>query len=342
MTIPALQKQYQLVRGDAGFKLALNEAPVAPPKDGQILIRMRAASLNRRDIMVRKGVYPVGVDSGLVPLSDGAGEVVAIGNGVTRFKLGDRVAPAFFQDWESGRSSARSAPSSLGGGMHGVLSQYVTLHERGVVAVPAYMSFEDAATLPCAAVTAWSGLMTHGRLQAGDNVLVQGTGGVSIFGLQLAKAAGANVILTSSSDAKLTKARELGAATGINYRSNVDWEKAVRAATKDVGVHHVLEVGGASTLAKSIASLAFGGHIAIIGGLSSFGGDIPAFALVGRTASVTGITVGSRTEFEAMLAFMVRQRIQPVIDKAFEYFNAEAAYEHMESASHFGKIVIRI
>lgn len=342
MTLPALQKQYQLIRGDAGLKLTLTEAPVVTPQDGQILIRMRAASLNRRDIMIQKGFYPVSLASGLVPLSDGAGEIVAVGSGVTRFKVGDRVAPTFFQDWESGRSSSRASPSALGGGTHGVLSEYVTLHEKGAVAIPSYLSFEDAATLPCAAVTAWSGLMTHGQLQSGDRVLVQGTGGVSIFGLQFGKAAGAQVVLTSSSDAKLVKARELGAAASINYRINTDWEKAVRAATQDAGVHHVLEVGGAGTLAKSLASLAYGGHVAIIGGLSSFGGDVPVVALIGKIASVTGIMVGSRSEFEAMLAFMVRHRIQPVIDKTFEFANAEAAYSHMESASHFGKIVIRI
>ncbi len=342
MSIPALQKQYQLIRGESGFKLTVKEAPVAPPKDHQILIRMRAASLNRRDIMVKKGLYPTGRPDWLVPLSDGAGEILAIGNGVQRFKVGDRVAPTFFQDWESGRSSQKSMPSALGGSLDGVLTEYLTLHENGAVAIPAYLSFDEAATLPCAAVTAWSGLVTHGGLQPGDNVLLQGTGGVSIFGLQFAVAARANGIITSSSDAKLTKAKSMGAVAGINYKSNVDWEKPVRAATQDVGVHHVLEVGGAGTLPKSLAALGFGGHVALIGGLSNFGGDIPVFSLIGRNASVTGITVGSRAEFEAMLVFMTKHQIKPVIDKTFEYFNAEAAYEYMDTGNHFGKIVIRI
>jgi NADPH:quinone reductase-like Zn-dependent oxidoreductase len=342
MSVPALQKQYQLIRQESGFKLTLKEAPVAPPQDHQILIRMRAASLNRRDIMVARGMYPTGRPDWLVPLSDGAGEVVATGTNVRRFKVGDRVAPTFFQDWESGRSSPRTMPSSLGGALDGVLSEYVTLHEKGAVALPAYLSFEEAATLPCAAVTAWSALVTRGHMQAGDNVLLQGTGGVSVFGLQFARAAGANGIITSSSDAKLTKAKSLGAVTGINYKTEPDWEKPVRAATQGVGVHHVLEVGGSGTLAKSLATLAFGGHLALIGGLTNFGGDIPVFSLIGRNASVTGITVGSRAEFEAMLGFMVQHRVQPVIDRAFEYFNAEAAYEFMDTGSHFGKIVIRI
>jgi NADPH:quinone reductase-like Zn-dependent oxidoreductase len=342
MSIPALQKQYQLIRAESGFKLTLKEAPVAPPAEHQILIRMRAASLNRRDIMVARGMYPTGRPDWLVPLSDGAGEVVATGSNVKRFKVGDRVAPTFFQDWESGRSSARSMPSSLGGAIDGVLSEYVTLHENGAVALPAYLSYEEAATLPCAALTAWNALMTRGHLLAGDNVLLQGTGGVSIFGLQFARAAGANGIITSSSDAKLTKAKALGAVAGINYVTDPDWAKSVRAATRDVGVHQVLEVGGSGTLAKSLATLAFGGHVALIGGLTNFGGDIPVFSLLGKNASVTGITVGSRAEFEAMLGFMVQHHVQPVIDHAFEYFNAEAAYEYMDTGSHFGKIVIRI
>jgi NADPH:quinone reductase-like Zn-dependent oxidoreductase len=342
MSIPALQKQYQLRRIDKGFKLSLAEAPVAPPKDHQILIRMRAASLNRRDISITRGMYTTAQVEQLVPLSDGAGEVVAIGGQVRRFKIGDRVTPTFFQDWDSGRSSPRSGPSALGGGIDGVLSEYVTLHENGAVRIPGYLSFEQAATLPCAAVTAWSALFTHGRLKAGDSVLVQGTGGVSIFGLQLARAADAQVIITSSSDAKLARARMLGAATGINYRTTPDWEKPVLAATANVGAHHVLEVGGAGTLPKSLASLAYGGNLALIGGLTSFGGDIPTFALIGRNASATGITVGSRTEFDEMLVFMTQHRIEPVIDRTFEFFNAEAAYEYMDTGSHFGKIVIKI
>lgn len=340
----AVQKQYQLVRGKGSFKLVLEDAAVVPPQDHEILIRMRAVSLNRRDLMVATGQYPTSLADRLVPVSDGAGEVVAVGSQAKRFKVGDRVAPTFFQNWDSGRSSHKIGVSTLGNGGEsgGLLSQYVTLHERGAVAVPGYLSFEEAATLPCAALTAWSALFTHGQLRAGDQVLLQGTGGVSIFGLQFARAAGATGIITSSSDAKLARAKAHGAVVGINYKTMPEWEKAVLAATNNLGVQHVVETGGAGTLAQSLASMGFGCHVGLIGGLTAFGGDIPVSALRGRNASATGITVGSRAEFEAMLIFMELYRIQPVIDKSFAFPAAMAAYEYLDTGSHFGKVVIRI
>ena len=342
MDIPNTQQQYELTKPGKAFVLRLNQsASVRRPGDHEVLLRVRATSLNRRDVAIRAGFYPVGNHEALVPLSDGAGEVVAIGPKVKRVALGDRVAANFFQTWLQGRATDKTGASALGGAQHGMLAQYVTLHEDGLVHIPGYLSFEDAASLPCAAVTAWNGLMTRGRLHAGDNVLLQGTGGVSIFGLQFAVAAGAKPVITSSSDDKIARALKMGAVGGVNYKNTPDWEKPLRALTSDVGAHHVLEVGGTGTLAKSLASLAVGGHVALIGGLAGFGGDIPAVALIGKSASASGIFVGSRADFEAMLQFMQHHRIKPVIDHMFEFFDVEAAYAAMDSALHFGKIVIR-
>ena len=341
MDIPNTQQQYELTKPDKAFVLRLNQsAPVRKPGDHEVLIRVRATSLNRRDVAIRAGFYPVGNHDVLVPLSDGAGEVVAIGARVKRFALGDRVVANFFQSWLDGRANDKTGASALGGAQQGMLAQYVTLHEDGLIRIPGYLSLEEAASLPCAAVTAWNGLMTRGRLHAGDNVLLQGTGGVSIFGLQFAVAAGAKPIITSSSDEKIARALKMGSIGGVNYKNTPDWEKPVRELTSG-GVHHVLEVGGTGTLAKSLACLAVGGHVALIGGLAGFGGDIPAVALIGKSASASGIFVGARTDFEAMLQFMQHHRIKPVIDQMFEFFDADAAYAAMNSAQHFGKVVIR-
>lgn len=339
----ATQKQYRLVKSAAGgLELRLMDAPVRQPGANEVLVRVRATSLNRRDVMIVQGQYPIRRQDPVVPLSDGAGEIAAVGPGVTRFEVGDRVATVFFQNWIGGRSTAATAASALGGEIDGMLSQYVTLGEEGLVRLPAHLSFEEGATLPCAAVTAWNGLVTRGRLQAGDYVLLQGTGGVSIFGLQFAAAAGAKPIITSSSDAKLERTRKLGAVGTLNYRTTPEWEKLVRELTGGVGVHHVLEVGGKGTLQRSLAALAPGGHLALIGGLEGYGGDIPSVALIGRNATASGIYVGSRADFEAMNAFIEQHRLKPVVDRVFEFAEAQAAYEYMDSGSHFGKVVIRV
>jgi NADPH:quinone reductase-like Zn-dependent oxidoreductase len=343
MSIPNSQQQYQLEKRTQGFALQRRDgAPIRAPGAREVLVRVRATSLNRRDIGIAKGLYPIGPRETLVPLSDGAGEVVAIGPGTTRFKVGDRVVAIFFQRWIAGRPGAETGPSALGGALDGMLAQYVTLGEDGLVPIPAHLSFEEAACLPCAAVTAWHALVTRGHLQAGDTVLLQGTGGVSVFGLQFAAAAGAKPVVTSSSDEKLERARKLGAVGTINYRATPEWGKAVLAATAGVGAHHILEVGGSGTLPQSLACVAPGGHIALIGGLTGFGGEIPAGALVGRNAGVTGIFVGSRADFERMNAFMTTHAIRPVIDRGFAFEDAQAAYEYMDSGRHFGKIVVRL
>lgn len=343
MTSTERQRRGLLTRQpDGSYRLTIEQAPVSRPSNHEVLVRVRAASLNRRDVYLLKGQYPMPPRPSLVPLSDGAGEVVAVGAGVTRFKAGDRVAATFFQRWLEGRPDAETPSSALGGQLDGMLSEYVCLGEQGLVGIPEGYSYEEAATLPCAAVTAWNGLFTRGRMRAGDNVLLLGTGGVSIFGLQLAAAAGGRPMVTSSSDEKLAHAKKLGATATINYVKTREWSGAVRAATGGVGVHQILEVGGTGTLPQSLASLAPGGHIALIGGLAGFGGDIPAMALLHANATASGIYVGSRANFEAMNDFIEQHRIRPVIDRTYELDDALAAYGRVDAGQHLGKVVIKV
>lgn len=337
------QRQYQLQKtGDAPPVLKLADAPVRQPGEHEVLVRVHATSLNRCDMYVMRGQYRGTMKPNLVPLSDGAGEVVALGAKATRFRKGDRVAAIFFPLWIDGRPRPEYLGSLGGGDVDGMLSQYVTLNENSLVAIPKHLSYEEAATLPCAGVTAWNALVTRGHTRPGDYVLLQGTGGVSILGLQIAVALGAKPVITSSSDEKLARARQLGAVAGINYKTQPEWEKGVREATGGAGVQQVLEVGGKQTLPHSLASVGFGGHIALIGGLSEFGGDIPAYSLMGPNATASGIYVGSRADFEALITFLEKHRFKPVIDKVFEYENAPAAYEYMDSGALFGKVVIRL
>jgi NADPH:quinone reductase-like Zn-dependent oxidoreductase len=338
-----MQRCARLLRqADGTYRLTIGEAPVPEPAAGEVLVRVHAAALNRRDVYVLKGQYPMPPRPSLVPLSDGAGEVVAIGAGVTRFKVADRVAASFFQRWIGGHPDAETLSSALGGQLDGMLCEFRCLSEEGLVGIPEGYSYEEASTLPCAAVTAWNGLVTRGRMRPGDNALLLGTGGVAIFGLQFASAAGGRPIVTSSSDAKLARATALGAAATINYATNPHWSEAVRAATGGVGAHQILEVGGIGTLRESLASLAPGGHLALIGGLSGFGGEIPSMALVHANATASGVYVGSRADFEAMNAFIERHRIRPVIDGVYGLDAAAAAYEHIEAGRHFGKVVIKL
>ncbi len=336
-------RQWQFVPADDGYRLELAEVPRPTAGPNEVLVRVRATSLNRRDLLMLGGRYGRGgVVPGGIPLSDGAGEVIEVGPGVTRFRVGDRVAGIFFERWLDGRRTAEGLQSARGGGPGGMLSEVIVSSEQSLVRIPDYLSFEEAATLPCAAVTAWVGLFKHGNVQAGDYVLLEGTGGVSSFGLLLAAAAGAKPIITSSSDEKLAEARELGAFGTVNYRTNPDWQREVRALTGDHGVDHVLEVGGEDTLPKALEALALDGHIALIGGLSGFGADIPAGALMGLGARATGIYVGSREDFESMNAFLAEHQIRPVIDRVFELEQAPEAFEYMATGSFLGKIVIRL
>lgn len=317
------------------------DLPEPQPSPQEVAVRFRAASLNYRDLLFAWGVYNPKAAFPTIPLSDGAGEVVAVGSEVTRWKPGDRVCPIFTQGWLEGPYNAAKASTTLGGGdQPGVLREVGTFNEQSLVRIPDYLSFEEAATLPCAAVTVWNSLVVFGNLKAGETVLTLGTGGVSMFALQLAKLHGARVISTSSSDEKLERVRELGADETINYKTHPAWEKEVLRLTDGVGVDHVVEVGGAGTIGKSIASARIAGKIGVIGVLSQGEGVNPMFLLM-KTLALQGIFVGSREMFEHLNAAITTAKLKPVIDRTFAFDDAVAALRHMESGSHFGKIVLK-
>lgn len=320
--------------------LTLTEEPEPKPSYGQVLVKIKAVSLNYRDLLVVKGGYGRNLPLPLVPCSDGVGEVADVGEGVTRVKRGDRVAGIYMQTWTSGELNESKAKSALGGAINGVLAEYVLFDEDGLVHIPKHLSYEEAATLPCAAVTAWHALITEGSLKPGDTVLVLGTGGVSIFALQFSKNAGARVIATSSSDQKLERVKELGASDGINYKSVPDWDKKVWELTNKVGVDHVVEVGGAGTLAKSLRAVRMGGQISLIGVLSGVGEANPLPAVM-KNIRIQGIYVGSREMFEAMNRAISLHQLHPVVDRVFPFEETHEAYRYMESGAHFGKVVIR-
>jgi NADPH:quinone reductase-like Zn-dependent oxidoreductase len=334
---------YQIPRPESIDSLVLRDAPVPKPGRGQVLVRMRAASLNYRDLMVLTGRYARGAPlADLVPLSDGAGEVADVGPDVTRVKPGDRVAGIFMQSWIGGDIEPEHAASSLGGAIHGVLAEYVLFDQQGLVHLPSHLSFEEGATLPCAGVTAWNALYGGRPLVAGQSVLVLGTGGVSIFALQVARAAGAQVIATSSSDDKLARAKQLGATATVNYRDHPEWQKDVLALTDGRGVDHVIEVGGAGTLARSIDAARLGGQIHQIGVLTGGGGQIDPSVPMRKGLILRGIYVGSRQMFDAMNRAIAVNTLRPVIDRVFAFEQAADAYRHMQSQAHLGKIIIRI
>jgi NADPH:quinone reductase-like Zn-dependent oxidoreductase len=336
-------RAYQLPKGGAGIDALVKvERPDPEPAYRQVLVKVKACSLNFRDLGIVRGTYRMPVSENLIPLSDGAGEVIEIGPGVTRVKIGDRVAGCFFQRWTGGEAPADVHASALGGGIDGMLAEYAVLEEDGIVKIPGHLSLEESATLPCAGVTVWNAMMEHARLIAGQTVLLQGTGGVSIFGLQLARTMGIQVIITSSSDDKLARAKALGANHGINYRTTPDWEKAALGFTGGRGVDHVVEVGGAATLARSFGAIRVGGKISMIGGLSGPATELNPGLIFARRANVQGISVGSMQMFEAMSRAITANGIKPVLDKVFAFDEAQAAYRHMASGAHFGKIVIRV
>ena len=332
---------YQL--GKLGNLDALNlvEADALRPRTGQVLVRMRACTLNHRDLNIISGTYTsLALKPGAIPLSDGAGEVIAVGQGVTRWKIGDRVAPIFVQRWLGGDLLPEYMPSALGGPSDGVLAEQIVLNEEGLVQIPSHMSFEQAATLPCAAVTAWNAVLVKGALQPGQTLVTLGTGGVSLFAAQFALMAGARVIATTGSDEKAARLHELGIADVINYRTAPDWDARVRELTGGRGADLVVEVGGGS-LAKSIAAIRHCGHISVVGNLAGKAMIDPG-ALFAKRASMCGIQVGSRDMFEAMNRAIEVAKLKPVIDRVFDFDDARAAYEYLASGKHFGKVVIRV
>ena len=320
----------------------------ADPKPGlrEVAVRIRATSLNFRDLMILNNVYFQPVRLGVIPLSDGAGEVVAVGEGVSRFKIGDRVAATFHPKWIAGRITHeqlahRFAPGEhVGAGRDGLLTDYKILSEEAVVTIPPHLSFEEAATLPCAAVTAWSALTAPRQLAPGETVLTLGTGGVSIFALQFAKAFGARVIATTSSDDKARRLRELGADAVVNYRSMPDWEHEVRAANDGRGVDCIVEVGGTGTLARSLACAGPECQVSLIGVLAGTSGSFDPTALKRGIVTLRRVAVGSRLDFELMNRAIALHKLKPVVDRVFPFEDAKSAYRYLESQQHFGKVVI--
>ena len=310
------------------------------PAVGEILVRIHASSLNYHDFVVVMGGIPT--DDGRIPMSDGAGEVVAVGEGVTKFKPGDKVVSLFFPNWQAGEIEAAGFASVPGDGADGFGAELVAAPETSFTRMPEGYSYQEAATLPCAALTAWRALMVEAKVKPGDWVLTQGTGGVSIFALQCAKAAGCRVISTSSSDEKLQRVKELGADHVINYKDTPDWGKAAKALTGGRGVDEVVEIGGPGTLAQSITASRPGGHISLIGVLTGVSGEVPTAALFSLNITLSGITVGSRRHQEDMIAAIEANGIKPVLDKDFPLSEIAAAFAHQASQQHFGKITLSL
>jgi len=322
--------------------LSFDEIEVPQPGPVQVLVAIKAVSLNYRDLLIVMGRYSPNLPRPLVIGSDGAGEVVAVGEGVHKFAPGDRVIGAFFQNWLSGGIDPDAAPSALGGSIDGVLATLRVFDPRGLVPLPAHLSFEEASTLPCAAVTAWNALVSTAHLKSGDTVLLLGTGGVSIFGLQFAAMHGARAIITSGSDEKLARAKSLGATDTINYKKTPEWQKEVMRLTESRGVDNVLEVGGAGTLPRSLRSVRPGGQVSLIGVLTGISEPLNLGPIIHSSIRLQGIYVGSVEMFEAMNRAIAAHKLKPVIDRTFAFNRVGEALRHMESAQHFGKIVIRV
>jgi NADPH:quinone reductase-like Zn-dependent oxidoreductase len=318
------------------------DAAVPKAGAGQVVVKIHAVSLNYRDLMMVKGFYNPRMALPRVPCSDGAGEIVEVGEGVTGFKQGDRVAGIFMQRWLDGPSTIAKQRGALGGDIDGMLAEYVLLDATGVVPLPEHLSYEEGATLPCAGVTAWNAVITRGGIEPGDTVAIQGTGGVSIFALQFAKMLGARVLGISSSDEKLARARELGLDGGFNYKADPQWAEWVTAETKGDGADLVVEVGGSGTFAESLQAVRIGGTIAQIGVLSQSQEPLQIAPILRKQVRVQGIYVGSRSDFEAMNRAISLHRLKPSIDLVFAFDDAREALQTMENASHFGKIVIRV
>jgi NADPH:quinone reductase-like Zn-dependent oxidoreductase len=329
-------KIFTIAKGSTGFEgLKRGERERPTPGPGQVLVRMRAASLNFRDLAILAGKYFRGpLEHDTIPLSDGAGEVAAVGPGVTQLAVGDRVVATFAQG---------HPPAALGFPLDGCLTEYAAFAADGLLRLPAHLSFEEGATLPCAGVTVWNALM-HGprSLKPGETVLTLGTGGVSIFALQLGKLAGARVIITSSSDEKLERARALGADHCINYKTTPAWEKTVLELTGGLGAEHVIDTGGVGTLPRSYLSVGPGGLVSVIGVMTRPEGDLSPYPLMTKGAMVRGIFVGGREHFEALMKAVVVNKLHPVIDKKFDFEASAEAFKYLKSAQHFGKVVITI
>lgn len=332
------------IDGDWSYdNLCVGKRPSPEVGPGQVVVAMRMAALNYRDLIVpNRGYGRATGELPLIPVSDGVGEVVAVGDGVSRVAKGDRVCPTFFQDWISGSPTPVRLASALGGPLDGVMADLVCLSEQGVVRVPDYLTDAEAATLPCAALTAWSAIVTHGRTQAGDKILIQGTGGVALFALAFAKLHGAHVTVISSSDDRLARVQAMEADAIINYRETEDWARASRDITADRGGYdNIVELGGTSTLPQSLRAVRPGGTLSMIGVLSGLDLNASLGPIVARQVRLQGVTVGHRDGFEAMLAAMTQHEVRPVLGETFAFEDLKMAMAHVKIGGHFGKTLIR-
>ena len=321
--------------------LRLNEVPQATPGPGEVLVRISSVALNYRDKLLYDGLYNPHLDFPITQVADAVGEIVALGPNTTRFKVGDRVVTNYCTRWIDGPPTVKESLYSLGNVIPGALAEYLVLTEQALVLSPSYLTNDEAAALPCAALTAWYALVEKGGLTAGQTVLIQGTGGVSLFGLQIAAALGATVIVTSSSDEKLARAKALGATHTINYTRTPDWENEVLALTNNQGVDHILEVVGGPNLARSIKAIKPQGQITLIGIIEGFDATIPLFTVMQKHAVIRGIIVGPRRALEDMLRKFDEVKLHPVIDTVYPFADARKAFDHLEQGA-FGKIVIRV
>ncbi|OCH92534.1 NAD-P-binding protein [Obba rivulosa] len=343
MTIPTTTREYRLPKADGFHNLTIEQSTLPQPSSSEVLVKVHAVSLQYRDLLVARNQYPLGVKENPVPCSDMAGEVLAVGDAVKGWAPGDRVCANFAIDHIFGDVTVESKNSGLGAPIDGVLTEYKILPAHSLVRIPEHLSYEEASTLPCAAVTAYNALLGATPLKGGDVVLVQGTGGVSIFGLQFAVASGATVIATSSSDEKLQVAKKLGAKYLINYKTTPDWDQEVLKLTNGRGVDHVIEVGGPGTLAKSLNAVRYGGSVNVIGFVSGQG-DVSSVPMqvLGKAVILRGILIGSRTQFENMNRLIAASGLRPVVDKVFSFEEARKAYEYLDSQKHVGKVVIKV
>lgn len=322
--------------------LELQEEATPVPGRREVLIRVHAASLNFRDQAILDGKYGGPTQPNGVPLSDGAGKVVAVGNGVTRAKVGDRVTAGCHPAWIGGPPLPEYQLDSLGMTSDGWLAEHILLHENALVQIPDYMSYAEAASLPCAAVTAWTALNLSSPLQPGQLVLVQGTGGVALFSLQVARMFGARVLAITSSDQKAAKLKELGAEAIVNYRDYPDWEKEILDLTNGRGVDKTVDIAGEKTIVKSAAATRKGGDITIVGFTSGFGGGLPPIDILGRSLTVAGTAIGPRNNFDALMVAMAQHQVRPVIDQMFSFADHREAYRRIASGDHVGKVVVEV
>ncbi len=336
-------KTFEIQQSFGLDSLVSGERPVPAPGPHEVLIRMRAVSLNYRDLSVIKGFYNPNQTLPLIPVSDGVGEVVMLGGQVSRVKLGDRVSPNYAHKWISGTPDKTNLYSTVGSPTDGLLTEYVVVHEDALVLVPEHLTDEEAASLPCAGVTAWHAVVAEGKVKEGDTVVIQGTGSVSLFALQFAKIHGAKVIVTSSSDKKLAQAKKLGADFGINYATNPDWEKAVLDNTNGSGADHVIDVGGARTINQSIAAVRIGGRVSVVGILTGpIAESFNIVAVMLKKPTIQGINGGSREMFESMNRAITANQLHPVIDRVFPFEQSIEAFHYLDQGNRFGKVAIKL